>query len=97
MSITIWRIEGQVSDDSSAGVEVLYAVTCDETEKPEAHETLAEVAPRSSWDRIDSIVPVACLPSVWRGGYSYGSEATGQLSALIRQLVERRSTGGRRR
>ena len=97
MSITIWRIEGQVSDDSSAGVEVLYAVTCDETQKPEAQKTLAEIAPRSSWDRVDSIVPVASLPSVWRGGYSYGSEATEQLSALIRQLVERRSAGSERR
>jgi hypothetical protein len=93
MSVTIWRIEGQASDDSSAGVEVLYAITCDETEKPEAHKALAEVAPRHNWDRIDGIVPVASLPSVWRGGCSYGNE----LSALIRQLVERRSTGRGRR
>ncbi|HEY7423325.1 MAG TPA: hypothetical protein VH682_03705 [Gemmataceae bacterium] len=97
MSITIWRIEGQASDDSSAGVEVLYAITCDETEKPDAYKTLAEVAPRYRWDRIDGIVPIASLPTAWRGGYSYGCEATGQLSSLIRQLVERRSTGGGRR
>ena len=80
--MTLWKITGQSSSDSSGGPTEVYAITVDDADVPDALIALEKASDgHDAWFQIDAISRIGAIPTAWFSGMRPGRDSAADVMA----------------